>query len=62
MQQERDMQRMNQLDKVNKLNKILQLNKSCEAKFTNGVASATLADFGIKPGGPLAPELDAFVH
>ena len=62
MQQEREMQRMNQLDKVNKLNNILQLNKSCEAKFTNGVASVTLADFGRKLGNPLAPEFDAFVH
>ena len=38
------------------------MNKSCEAKFTNGVASATLADFGRKLGGPLAPDLDFFVH
>ena len=62
VQQEREIQRLNQLDKVNKVNDILQLNESCEAKFTNGVASATLADFGRKPGGPLTPALDAFVR
>jgi len=38
------------------------LNKSCEEKLPNGVVDATLADFGRKPDGPLAPELDAFVH
>ena len=28
----------------------------------NGVVDATLADFGRKPDGLCAPELDAFVH
>ena len=62
VQQEREVQRMKQLDKVNKVNDILQLNKSCEAKLPNGITTATLADFGRTPGGPLAPELEAFVH
>jgi len=62
LQQQQELEKNNQLEKNDKINNILKLNKFCEVKLPNGVAAATLADFGRSPSGPLDPELDAFVH